>query len=463
MTVDTGAERTIVHLDVVGGEELGDNLRQLCGVTGYCMPLWGPINITIGPGGKQVNWPVYVPEVQDKCLLGLDLLRAVGALIDLKRRILTVCGEEVPLLYTEDLAEVVVTREVTLPPCSETRVECHLSRVMKGSTGMVEAAEVAEDVMVARGVIPRNKIRVLMANFSEEQRTIHAGTKVGVCEEISGEVEIIEERQEGGQRGGQRMAAPGRSVPAHLVDLARRSMKCLSADQRGKMKEMLCCYADVFSKDDLDLGKTDLVKHHIDTGDAVPIKHAPQRIPPLKRAEITAEVRKLHRQGLIEPSESPWSSAVVLVRKPDGGRRLCVGYRRLNDVTIKDSYPLPRIDDTLDALMGAKWFSTLDLKSGYHQVEMEEADKLKTAFSCGQVLWHFRVMPFGLCDAPSCFERLMERVLEGLQWRTALVYLDDIIIFAHNFEEELQRLEEVLRRFRNAGLKLHPKVSIVPA
>lgn len=297
MTVDTGAERTIVHLDVVGGEELGDNLRQLCGVTGYCMPLWGPINITIGLGGKQVNWPVYVSEVQDKCLLGLDLLRAVGALIDLKRGILTVCGEEVPLLYTEDLAEVVVTREVMLPPCSETRVECHLSRVMKGSTGMVEAAEVAEDVMVARGVIPRNKIRVLMANFSEEQRTIHAGTKVGVCEEISGEVEIIEERQEGGQRGGQRMAAPGRSVPAHLVDLARRSMKCLSADQRGKMQEMLCCYADVFSKDDLDLGKTDLVKHHIDTGDAVPIKHAPRGIPPLKRAEITAEVRKLHRQG----------------------------------------------------------------------------------------------------------------------------------------------------------------------
>ncbi|WP_435331366.1 reverse transcriptase family protein, partial [Klebsiella pneumoniae] len=113
-------------------------------------------------------------------------------------------------------------------------------------------------------------------------------------------------------------------------------------------------------------------------------------------------------------------------------------------MTVKDSYPLPRIDDTLDALVGARWFSTLDLKSGYHQVEMEEEDKPKTAFSFGQGLWQFNVMPFGLCSAPGCFERLMERVLDGLQWKTALVYLDDVIVFGSTFEEELGRLEEVL-------------------
>ena len=110
-------------------------------------------------------------------------------------------------------------------------------------------------------------------------------------------------------------------------------------------------------------------------------------------------VNDLVAQGVIELSDSPWSSAVVLVKKKDGTQRFCVDYRALNDVTVKDSYPLPRIDDTLDALVGARWFSTLDMKSGYHQVEMAEVDKPKPAFSFGQGLWQFNVMPFGLCNA----------------------------------------------------------------
>ena len=223
MTVDTGAERTIVHPEMIRGRELGDNSRKLCGITGHCVPLRGPVNVTIGLKGQQVIWPVYVSEVQDDCLLGLDLLRAVGALVDLEKGILKVVGVELPLIYTEALAEVVVTREVTLPPCSETRVLCHLSRVMKGSTGMLEASEVTDNVMVARSLITReeDKIMVLMANFSQEERRVHAGTKVGVCEEV----EVQGKRQES-----LKVAAPGRSFPAHLSDLTERSAKYLSAD-----------------------------------------------------------------------------------------------------------------------------------------------------------------------------------------------------------------------------------------
>jgi len=171
-------------------------------------------------------------------------------------------------------------------------------------------------------------------------------------------------------------------------------------------------------------------------------------------------IEDLRQQGLIERCSSSWVSAIVLVRKKDGSLRCCVDYRALNDITIKDSYPLPRIDDTLDALVGAKWFSTLDMKSGYHQVKMAEQDKEKTAFSYGQGLWHFKVMPFGLCNSAATFERLMERVLEGLHWKTTLIYLDDVIVFGQTFEQELERLErlaEVFGRFRAAHLKLSPK------
>jgi hypothetical protein len=119
----------------------------------------------------------------------------------------------------------------------------------------------------------------------------------------------------------------------------------------------------------------------------------------------------MQRRGIIEESDSPWSSPVVLVRKKNGELRFCVDYRKLNNVTKKDCFLLPRIDDTLDTLAGAKWFSTLDLKSGNWQVDVHPDDREKTAFLTGQGLWQFTVLPLGLCNAPATFERLMETVL----------------------------------------------------
>ena len=136
--------------------------------------------------------------------------------------------------------------------------------------------------------------------------------------------------------------------------------------------------------------------------------------------------------------------------------RLCVNYRGLNRVTIKDAYPVPRIDETLDALTGAEWFSTLDLASGYWQVALDEDAARKSAFVVRNGLYQWRCMPFGLCNAPATFERLMDRVMAGLQWDILLIYLDDVIVFGKTVEEEIKRLRVVLSRLREAGLKLKP-------
>ena len=144
---------------------------------------------------------------------------------------------------------------------------------------------------------------------------------------------------------------------------------------------------------------------------------------------------------VITPSSSPWSSPVVLVRKKDGTTRFCVDYRRLNAVTINDAYPLPRIDDAFDHLSGSCWFSTLDLCSGYWQVECEDSDRHKTAFATRSGLYEFRVMPFGLKGAPATFERLMETVLAGLQWDICLIYLDDVLCWDAHLKTWLQTLK----------------------
>ncbi|GBN21578.1 Transposon Ty3-I Gag-Pol polyprotein [Araneus ventricosus] len=137
---------------------------------------------------------------------------------------------------------------------------------------------------------------------------------------------------------------------------------------------------------------------------------------------------------IIEESSGPWASPIGLVKKKDGSTRFCVDYTKLNEITKKDTYILPRIDDTLDALNGSQWFTTLDLKRGYWQVEVRPEDREKTAFTTGQRLWQFKVMPFGFCNAPATFERLMETVLHGLSSEACLVYLDDIIIVGRTFE-----------------------------
>ena len=160
-------------------------------------------------------------------------------------------------------------------------------------------------------------------------------------------------------------------------------------------------------------------------------------------------------RGVIEPSSSPWVSPVVLVKKKDGSTRFCADYRKLNQATVKNSYPLPRIDDSLYALAGAQWFSTLDLSSGYWQVEMEENDKQKTAFTTGAGLYQFTVMPFAM-HRPATFERLMEQVLAGMSWEVLLIYLDDVIVHAKSFQDQLERLRAVFTRLRAAGLKLSP-------
>jgi len=246
-------------------------------------------------------------------------------------------------------------------------------------------------------------------------------------------------------------------LPEHITPMMESLPAELTLIQRQQVKALLTEYQDVFTGPDGKFGHTDLVQHRIDTGSQAPIKQPPRRTPMATRVIMDGQVKEMLDAGVIEPSSSAWASPVVLVKKKDGSHRFCVDYRRVNDITKKDAYPLPRLDDSVEAMGGAQWFSTLDLHSGYWQVEMDPQDKDKTAFTTRMGLYQFRVMPFGLTNAPATFERLMELVLTGMQWEQLQVYLDDVIVFGKTFLIALYNLTMVFERFRKANLKMKVK------
>lgn len=237
---------------------------------------------------------------------------------------------------------------------------------------------------------------------------------------------------------------------------AIQSRGSLSLDQEKLLDDLI---QNTFSNMD-GLGCTNLVELSIKT-DSPPIK---QRYYPLSRAlqtEVNAELEKMLADGIVEPSDSPWSSPIVMIKKKTGGWRFCVDYRSLNRVTVPDSYPIPYVSATLDKLRDAKYLSTLDIKSAYWQIPISEQSKPLTAFTVPtRGLFQFKRMPFGLTNAPAIWQRLIDRVIGVEMESSVFVYLDDVIICTSTFEEHIRILREVINRLTRAGLTLNKEKCI---
>ena len=245
-----------------------------------------------------------------------------------------------------------------------------------------------------------------------------------------------------------------------MSKMLRESNKLLS-EEHLPLEDLLVEYHNIFSLEEDERGETDLIEFEIDTNDETPKKQSVRRTPFAARQEIANQLERMQRSGVITPSKSPWSSPVVLVRKRDGTLRFCVDYRVLNSVTKPDLFPLPRINDLLDQLGKSKCFTTLDLASGYWQIKVHENSQEKTAFITHQGLYEFRVMLFGVMNAPAVFQHLMQRVLHGIQSDSGKefvsVYLDDVIVFSESLHDHVVHLRAVFNRLKRAGLKLNPK------
>ncbi|KMQ84703.1 reverse ribonuclease integrase [Lasius niger] len=250
--------------------------------------------------------------------------------------------------------------------------------------------------------------------------------------------------------------------PPRPQQRARSDAKCgvtgglapRKTDEEQRLTTFLACELAEF---DHVHGLMDRTQHRIRLRDPTPIKQRYRPRNPAMQAVIDKEVEEMEAAGVIEQSRSAWSSPVVVVKKKDGKYRFCIDFRKVNDVTEKDAYPLPQVTATLDKLRGARYLSTLDLKNGYWQVPLTPDSRPITAFTIpGRGLFQFRVMPFGLHSAPATFQRLLDAVIGPALEPHVFVYLDDIIVISSTFDEHLKLLAEVFRRLRDARLRLNP-------
>ncbi len=431
-------------------------------MTGDYLDTLGMLPITIRLGEEVFSHDVQVVRnATQPVILGWDFLSKHHAAIDLRENHLKLWNWTVPLLCSQERVPL-RSNAVTLGPILiPARSQMNILAKIQANIGEREFTcnyvglldpeiQSVHGLCVARTVtsVKAGVTCVRAMNPTNEDCHVPCGTRLGEFHSLvtqPGEEFTMLEFTVA------QIQTQMEPCPNPKVDL---SQSALNREEQTQLESLISQYSDVFSADDYDYGRTDLVKHTIRTGDAQAIRQRAYRTSPHIRAEIDRQVQQLLSHDVIEESCGPWASPVVLVKKKDGSYRFCIDFRKLNAVTVKDSYPLPRASEALDSLAGACWFSTMDLSSGYWQVELDPNDREKTAFNTGSALYQFKVMPMGLTNAPPTFQRLMELVLRGLHWKVCLVYLDDVLVFSRTFSEHLNSLEEVFSRFRSAGLKL---------
>ena len=430
----------------------------------------GRLDLDITFDGRTMTTPIYVKmDAKEQLLISEGVCRQLG-IVRYHEQVIpgnsSGEGTSIPLVRVE------LVQSIKLKP--EERVVAEVRLVGEGIGGgrqdaipkkgvlLVESDERHTGARITASLIKASAdgvAQVLLSNSQSVTHRIAGGTVVGQAVPV----EVVKPRELDKERSLVNMVSGEDSEidSAHkkkLIDQLQDQLCDTPETQKSQLVTLLARYDHVFSLTESERGETDRTTMHIDTGSATPRKQPVRRVLFAVREELACQLMRMQEQGVIQPSSSPWASPIVLVRKKDGTLRICVDYRHLNSVTKPDTFPLPRIDDLLDQLGSAKCFTTLDLAAGYWQIRVAEDSVEKTAFVTPTGLFEFRVMPFGLTNAPAVFQRLMQKVLNGLNPARGpgfvVVYIDDILIYSRTLDDHLSHIGQVLNRLQAAGLKL---------
>ena len=445
---------------------------------GESMKVDGIVTTKVKFGEESYEARFYVVQESEMAVLGTSFMIDYGVKIAMGLKpTCSIRGNAVPLKREggDIKQQVRLAKSVKIPARSENIVELRLNAgVCNGKERVIEPTRllyrrfgVVADAALVGG--ETTQVTMAVCNMTEKEVVLPEKLCLGTAETVQEVTETENGTQEKRECEGEKpevwysvdVTTPDTElVPEHVRELYTKSIEDVREEYRGPIAELLREFQDIFATNPADIGKTTLIVHDIDTGGAAPVHQRARRQSPDENAGMKGIVENLRSVGIIEPSKSAWASNVRMVKKKDGTWRMCVDYRELNDKTvIRDPYSLPRIDAMLDNLADAKMFSCLDLIWGYHQVPLTAGASERTAFITPQMSpshWQYVYMPFGLRDAPATFQRLVDKMLAGIQYDYAMAYLDDIIVKGQNEEDSIEHLREVFRRVRAANLKLKP-------
>ena len=475
--IDTGADITIMGKELFARVAAASRIRKRMFRKPDKTPqtydrktfrLDGCMDLELSFADKTMKTAVYVKmDAHDQLLLSEGVCRQLGIVsyhpsvisTKVKKKSVTVVPTvRVNLVQSLRLVpnqaaivSVKVTGDSTIPDCPLMMLN-HTDVEQQTGLTIVDAV-ITPDTCGMSQIVVANHTRVTQAvqegaYLGEAEKAQLVAAPIpndSSCQDVSTVQQIISPNQ----------AAWRKKKVAETLELPH-----LPSPDRKLLQQFLADHHHVFCLEEGERGETDLIQMEIITDGASPRKQPPRRMPFTIRQEVARQLKRMQQNGVIQPSHSSWSSPVVMVRKKDGSHRFCVDYRGLNAVTKADKFPLPRVDDLLDNLNGARYFSTLDLASGFWQIRMEASSQEKTAFVTPNGLYEFRVMPFGLTNAPSVFQRLIQQVVAGLNpedgHEFVTAYIDDILVYSPTLLDHIDHLQKVIDRLEEVNLKLNP-------
>ena len=476
------------------------------------------VSFQLGGHTLKTNFVVIADHIgSEDFLLGRNFLRTYNVLVDLAAMKVTIRNPETPRIFKaihevsdQDPSFVVSAEEVTLGPFERKVVrakiitqqpnEFRFRNVMVhpcsirsnslfdsedtltsvGEDGVVflalrnqtakEGVRIKEQTVVGKAVltnfvfnsVPIQDSREASKLSAEFVNQVHRDLDLDTSSEFSSFAQNFLSSTEPSEMGLSENGKRKRTDPLLLKPIPGPDLSSVLSSwgegARDKLASVLSEYDDLFMKNKSDIGRCKIAKHRIELEpEAIPHREGARRMSPDKAAKANQEVQNLLALGLIQPSYSPWASGIVMVKKKSGELRFCCDFRPLNDATVKDAFPLPRIDESLSRIANAKIFTGIDLAWAFWQIPLKKRDRRKTVFACELGLFEWRRMPFGLCNASATFQRSITRALQKIQQRhgsVVMAYIDDIVIATETIEDHLERIREVFECLREAGFKM---------
>lgn len=450
--IDTGAELSLIKWRCVKpGVEINERKKcQLFGINKTGVTTYGEIEVKINNEKQLMQVVRDNLSIPQGGILGMPFLK--NSIINLKDNILN--HENGNLILSVEQKGVILKIQAR----TKKLVEIPIINSLKLKSGYLPLIPSGPGVYLGEALVTpkEGKVSVFCINTTSQdlELTIHP-IKILDFEEIAAGPRTVKQL---------RINKEVKEVENERMEklLKMINLDHLNKPERDELLRIIKIYNCQFHLPEDNLGCTKDVQHSIETVDDSPVNSKYSRYPEVHKEEIRKQTEDLLKNKSIIPSKSPYNSPVWIVPKKEdsGGNRrwrMVIDYRKLNEKTINDFYPLPNITETLDYLGQTKYFSVLDLAQGFHQVEVNPKDRHKTAFSTPYGYYEFNRMPFGLKNSPSTFQRMMDRTLSGLQSIELFVYIDDIVIFAKSLQEHSEKLKKLLGRLKTAGLVLQPE------